>query len=99
MPLVVGADVEADGQGERRVDAAHRGIERELPNGDRHAPGPLVPEAEDPLVVRDDDQADVLERALAKQGWDAVPVGRRDPCSTRAPDDVAVLLACEPDRG
>ena len=57
--LVVGAAVEGDRKGQARVDARPRGVEGELADGDAHAPGSLVAEAEDALVVGDDDQPDV----------------------------------------
>ena len=58
---VVRADVERDRQRQGRVDAARRGIERELADRDGHAARALVAEAEDPLVVRDHDEPDVLD--------------------------------------
>ena len=56
----VGPDVERDGQGVRRIDARSRGVQRQLADRDRHPAGALVAEAEDALVVGDDDQADVV---------------------------------------
>ena len=61
--LVVGADVEADGQRRGRMDAGGRRVERELADGDAHAARALVAEAEDALVVGDDDEAHVVVRA------------------------------------
>ena len=46
---------------------AGRRVQRELADRDRHAAGALVAEAEDPLVVGDDDEPDVLVRALAQE--------------------------------
>ena len=94
---VVGADVERDRQGQRRMDAAGGRVQRELADRDGHPARALVAEAEDPLVVGHDDEPDVLERALAQDLGDAVDVGRRDPRPARAPDDVAELLARPPD--
>src|SRR5207245_10875 len=48
---VVGADVEADRERARGVDAGGGGVERELAHRDGHAAGALVAEAEDALVV------------------------------------------------
>ena len=94
---VVGADVERDRQRQRRMDAARRGVQRELADRDGHPAGALVAEPEDPLVVGDHDQPDVVVRALPQQLGDPVAVGRRDPGAAGAPDDVAELLAGAPD--
>ena len=63
---VVRADIERDRQGERRVDAAGRRVQRELADRDGHAARALVAQAQDPLVVGHDDQPHVLVRALAQ---------------------------------
>ena len=95
---VVGPDVERDGQGQGRVDAAGGRVQRELADRDGHPAGALVAEPEDPLVVGDDDQPDVVVRALAQHLRDPIAVVRRDPDAARPPDDVAELLARPPDR-
>ena len=74
--LVVGADVEADGQRLRGMDAGGRGVERELADGDAHAARALVAEAEDALVVGDHDEAHVLEGRVAEHLVDAAAVPR-----------------------
>ena len=79
------------------MDAARRRVQRELADRDGHAAGALVAEAQDPLVVGDDDEPDVLVRALAQELRDPVPIGRRDPRAAGPPDDVAELLARPPD--
>ena len=94
---VVGPDIERDRQRERRMDAAPRRVERELADRDRHPAGALVAETQDPLVVGDHDQPDVVVRALAQELRDPVAVGRGDPDAARPPDDVAELLAGAPD--
>ncbi len=73
---VVGPDVERDRQRQRRVDAAGRRVQRELADRDGHPAGALVAEAEDPLVVGDDDEPDVVVRTLAQELRDAVAIGR-----------------------
>ncbi len=90
---IVGAHVEGHRQRQRRMDAARRGVQRELADRDRHPARALVAEAEDPLVVGDDDEPDVLERALAEDLRHALDVRRRDPRPAGPPDDVAELLA------
>ena len=49
------------------MDAAGRGVQGELADRDGHPAGALVAEAEDPLVVGDDDEPDVVVRALAQE--------------------------------
>ena len=90
---VVGADVERDRQGEARMDAACRGVQGELADGDGHTAGTLVAQAQDALVVRDHDEPNVGERALAQHARDASDIVWGDPCAPGPPDDVAVLLA------
>ena len=80
---VVGAHVEADGQRLRRMDAGRGGVERELADRDAHAARALVAEAEDALVVGDDDQAHVVERRVAEHLVHAAHVVRRDPEAAR----------------
>ena len=75
-----------------------RRVQRELADRDRHPARALVAEAEDPLVVGDDDQPDVVVRAVAEQLRDPVDVGRGDPQAAGPPDDVAELLARPADR-
>ena len=98
QPRVVGAHVERDRQGQRRVDAAGRRVQGELADRDGHPARTLVAQAQDALVVGDDDEPHVLERALAQDLGDALDVGRGDPRPARAPDDVAELLARPADR-
>ena len=69
-----------------------------LPTGIGHAAGALVAEPQDPLVVRDDDQADILGGRRAQDVVDPVDVIGRDPDPARPPEDVAELLAGTPDR-
>ena len=67
VPLlgVVGADVQEDRQGPRRVDAAAEGVQRELADRDAHPADPEVPQAEDPLAIGHDDHVDPRGTA----GW------------------------------
>ena len=73
---VVGAHVERDGQGQRRVDPRRRGVQRQLADRDRHPAGALIAEPEDPLVVGDHDQPDVFVRAVGQELRDPVRVVR-----------------------
>ena len=56
---VVGAHVERDGQGQRGMHAAGGRVEGQLADGDAHAARTLVAQAEDALVVSDDDEPHV----------------------------------------
>jgi hypothetical protein len=47
------------------VDPGARDVESELADGNPHAPGALVAQTQDALVVGDDDQPDVLVRVVA----------------------------------
>ena len=80
------------------MDAAGGRVERELADRDAHAARALVAEAEDALVVGDHDQPHVVVRAVAQELGDRGRVVRRDPEPARAAQDVAVLLAGQPDR-
>ena len=73
---VVGAHVQADGQGLRGMDARGGHVERELAHGDAHAARSLVAEAQDALVVRDHDQAHVVVGRVAEHLVDAARAGR-----------------------
>ena len=90
---VVGADVEADRQRLGRVNPGGGRVQRELPHGDAHAPGPLVAQAQDPLVVGDHDELDVVLGGVAQQVGNAIDVVGRDPDAAGTAQDVAVLLA------
>jgi hypothetical protein len=63
---VVRPDVEAHRQDLRGMDPRARDVERELADGNPHAPGALVAETEDALVVGDHDQPDVLVGIVAQ---------------------------------
>ncbi len=65
--LVVGANVEADRQGARRMNAGSDAIERQLADTDRHAADTLVTDAQYGLVVGDDHEFDVAERRRITQ--------------------------------
>ena len=105
--LVVRADIQRDGQGMGGVDARAGGVEGELADGDAHAARALIAQTEDPLVVRGDNQADVVDAHAARGGFgpgvaeqirDAVLVGGGDPQAPRSPHDVAEGLAGAADR-
>ena len=63
---VVGADVEIERQALRRMDARADRVQRQLADRDRHAADALVADAEDRLVVGDDDDARVVAGGVAQ---------------------------------
>ena len=80
------------------MDARGGGIEGKLADRNSHAAGALVAQAEDPLVVGDDDQADVGLGALrSTEGMSSTSSGR-DPETSWIADDMAVELAGLADR-
>ena len=96
---VVGADVEADGQALRRMDARARDVEGQLADGDAHAADALIAQPEDAFVVGRHDQADVVVRRVPEDARDVVHVIGRDPEAARAAIDLAELLTRLAHRG
>ena len=75
------------------MDPRHRGVQGELADGDAHAARALVAQAQDPLVVRGHDEADVVEGRAAQDLVDPPALAGRDPEPAAPPEDPAVLLA------
>ena len=73
-------------------------VDGDLADGNAHAARALVAQAQDALVVGDDDEANVFARPVAQHLVDAAPVVRRDPEPPRPAEDVAELLAGSPHR-
>jgi hypothetical protein len=96
-PGVVGADVQEDRQGARRVDAAQRRVQRQLADRDAHAADALVAQAQNPLPVGDDDDVDLPPGPVTQDLRDAVAVGIGDEKATRTAVDLAEALAGQPD--
>jgi hypothetical protein len=90
---VVRSDVEDDRQDLRRVDPRARDVERELADRNPHAPGALVAQTQDALVVGDHDEADVLIGIVAEPVGNPVDVVGREPDAAHVAHDVAVALA------
>jgi hypothetical protein len=97
--LVVGADVEADGQRLRGMYPAAGAVERELADRDCHAARTLVADPEDGLVVRDNEQLRPLpvRRATQHLSDASLEVGR-DPHAAAAAEHRAEAARREPDR-
>ena len=96
--LVVGPDVQHDGQRRGRVDPTAGRVERQLADGDAEAVGPLVPEPEDPLAVGDDDDRDLVVGHRAEDVLDAVLIGEGEEEAPVVLVDAAELLARLPHR-
>jgi hypothetical protein len=76
-----------------RIDAGRGGVDGDLADGNAHAPRALVAQAQDALIVRDDDEPHVFAPPVAQHLVDAATMLRRDPEPPRPPEDVAELLA------
>ena len=94
----VGPDVERHGQRPGRVDAGGRRIQRELADRDRHATRSLIAKAQDPFVISDDDEPNIVAGRGPQDVVDTVDVRRRDPYPAWPTEDVAEFLAGATDR-
>ena len=72
--LVVGADVEQDGQAMLRRNAGERGVEGHFADGNAHAARALIAEAENAFAVADDDAAHVVVARVGEDLLDAILV-------------------------
>ena len=91
--LVIGAEVEADGEAVARVDARRRGVQRDLALADAHAVGPEVAEAEDAFAIRHDDDAYVALGQRPQLLQHAAAVGQADVQPVRGERQLVVPLA------
>ena len=96
---IVRAHVEIDRQAARRVEPGADRVQRQLADGDRHATHPEVPQAEDGLVVGDDEHATLGRRRCFEDLPHAAAVPQRQVDTARAAEELAVLLADLPDGG
>ena len=97
--LVVGAHVEQNRQAVLGRNAAQRCVESHFANGNAHAAGALVAEAEDALAVGDDDAAHVVVARVGQHLVHAVAVGIADEETARLAPDFAEALAALAHRG
>ncbi len=97
--LIVGAHVEAHRKRVGRMDPCSQRIERELSDRDDHPSHALVTKSENPLVVCDDDQLDLLIAGMPQDVEDAASVIRCDPQATSPPEEMAVFDSCVPHCG
>src|ERR1019366_25714 len=96
---VIGTDVKTYRQCEGRRDTGAGGVQDKFADGNGHAARALIAEAQDALVVGDDDEADVPLAEVAEALRDLAAVVGAKEQSARAAIDMAVLLAGAADRG
>ena len=94
--LVVGADVEVDGQAAGGMDAGASRVEGQLADRDPHAADAEIAQAQDRLVVGHHDHPAVLNRGALQYLPHPPAVGRAQIDPARPPVDVAVELAGSP---
>src|SRR5262249_46786156 len=75
------------------------GVERELPDGDAHAAGALIAEAEDPLAIADHDGADAVIARMGQDLGDAMAVRKTEEEAAGLVPDLAEALAALADGG
>lgn len=91
--LVVGSDVEGDGQALVRFDAGQCGIQSHLSHGDAHAVGAQVAEAEDALAVSDHNGPHITLGPVAQDVVDVAFIVDGDEETARSPIHQTKLLA------
>jgi hypothetical protein len=96
--LVVGPEIETDGQRIARIDAGTGRIQCELSEGNSHSASPLVTDAEDGFVVRHHDQTRAAGRSRILENLDhaTLHVGR-DPQTPALLKHVAEALRGQAD--
>src|SRR6516165_7086287 len=95
---IVGAGVEQNGQGRRRVQVGAGGIERELGDRNAHAARALIAETQYSLAVADDDRLDVVETGVGEDVRDMGALRPAEEQPARVVPGVAELLAALPNR-
>ncbi len=96
---VLRANVERDGDRPRRMQAGPDGVERELADGDPHAAGALITDAEDAFVVGHDDDGPAGEAPGGQNLGHSSAVARRDVDSSRPAIDPRPVAARQRNRG
>ena len=91
--LVVGADVDQHRQTLRGVEPRTRGVEGELSNGNAHAVGPEIAQAQNALAIGHNDHADVPARPVAQHPGNVPHVLLRNIHAVRTPENLPKLLA------
>jgi hypothetical protein len=94
---VVGTDVEADGEAVVRVNAGSGAVKRDFSDRDAHSARALIAEAQDALVVGDNDEPDVTVGPIPEDLCELVAIVGCEPDAAWSSEDVAVSLAGEAD--
>ena len=89
--VVVGANVQHDGQAHRRIDSRARRVERQLAHWDAHTARTEVTEPEDALAIGDDDDLHPGAGPVPQHLHDPASVGRTHVEATGAAKDVGEL--------
>src|SRR5579864_1289725 len=93
--FVVGADVQNDGKRARGMDSADKTVERKFADGNAQAADPLVPDSENALTVRDNNDVDFWIWVVAKERGNEMAQRIRNEEAARTPIDMAEFLAAE----
>ena len=91
--FVVRTHIQQNGQAVLRRDAAQRRVESHLADGDAHAAGALVAQAQNALAVRDHDAAHLVIARVRENLLDAVLVRIAEKEAARPAPDLAEALA------
>ena len=97
--FVVRAHVEQNRQAVLRRNAAQRGVERHLADGNAHAARALIAQAENALAVRDHDAAHLVKARVGEDLLDAVLLRIAEKKPARPAPDLAEALAALAHRG
>ena len=92
--LIVGADIQHDGQAIFRMDAGAGGIKRKLADRNAHAVRAEIAKAQDPFTVGDDDQLGLIG-PVAEQLGDVAAIVGADEHAARPLEDQAETLTGE----
>src|SRR4029077_5008945 len=95
--LVVGANIQNDGQSARGVYSADKGVERKLADGNAESSYALVADTENAFTIGDHDHIDFRIRVIAEQRRNETAERIGNEQAPRTPIDVAELLAAERD--
>src|SRR5262249_29060725 len=96
---IVGADIQHDGQAGRRMQPAARGVKRKLADGNSHAAGALVAEAENAFAIGDDNGFDVIEPRIGQDTFDTLLLRHAQKQASRLAKGLTEFLAAQSDRG
>jgi hypothetical protein len=91
--LIVGANVETDGQSVGWVNAGRHSVECQFPHRNAHASSALVPDSKNRLIICDDNQLHAIRAGRPQDGLDVPDITRGDPHSTSSAERAGIALA------